>query len=66
MKFINQSEFLSKISSWGFSVNPLSEITSNIDEIEKKHNAIDAQRSSLDYDIDGLVFKVNNLNLQKD
>ena len=65
MKFINQSEFLSKISSWGFSVNPLSEITSNIDEIEKKHNVIDAQRSSLDYDIDGLVFKVNNLNLQK-
>ena len=65
MKFTNQSEFLSKISSWGFSVNPLSEITSNIDEIEKKHNAIDAQRSSLDYDIDGLVFKVNNLNLQK-
>ncbi len=65
MKFINQSEFLSKISSWGFSVNPLSEITSNIDEIEKKHSVIDAQRSSLDYDIDGLVFKVNNLNLQK-
>ena len=65
MKFTNQSEFLSKISSWGFSVNPLSEITSNIDEIEKKHNLVDAQRSSLDYDIDGLVFKVNNLNLQK-
>ncbi len=65
MKFSNQSEFLSKISSWGFSVNPLSEITSNIDEIEKKHNVINTQRSSLDYDIDGLVFKVNNLNLQK-
>ncbi len=65
MMFKNQSEFLSKISRWGFSVNTLSEITTNIDEIEKKHNDIDAQRSSLDYDIDGLVFKVNDLNLQK-
>ena len=65
MIFTNQSEFLSKISNWGFSVNSLSEITRNISEIEKKHNEIDAQRSSLDYDIDGLVFKVNDLNLQK-
>ncbi len=65
MKIKNQSEFLSKIAKWGFSVNPLSQITSNIDEIEKKHSEIDAQRSSLDYDIDGLVFKVNDLNLQK-
>ena len=65
MKFTTQSEFLSKISNWGFSVNLLSEITRNIDEIEKKHNEIDAKRSSLDYDIDGLVLKVNDLNLQK-
>ncbi len=65
MNFLKQSEFLSKISSWGFSVNPLSEITIGIDEIEKKHSELDNLRSSLDYDIDGLVFKVNDLNLQK-
>ena len=65
MNFLKQSEFLSKISSWGFSVNPLSEITIGIDEIEKKHSELDSLRSSLDYDIDGLVFKVNDLNLQK-
>ena len=65
MKFLKQSEFLSKVADWGFCVNSLSQIATNIDEIEKKHNDIDAQRSSLDYDIDGLVFKVNDLNLQK-
>ena len=31
----------------------------------KKHSKIDKERSSLNYDIDGLVFKVNDLNLQK-
>ena len=36
-----------------------------MDEAEEQHKKIDELRSSLDYDIDGLVFKVNNLNLQK-
>ena len=31
----------------------------------RKHQKIDDLRSSLDYDIDGLVYKVNDLNLQK-
>ena len=35
------------------------------EEIEKQHKKIDNLRSSLDYDIDGLVYKVNDLSLQK-
>ena len=66
MIFSKQSEFLSKINDWGFTVNPLSQITIGIDEIEKQHKELDHQRSSLNYDIDGLVFKVDDLNLQKD
>ncbi len=65
MIFSKQSEFLSKINDWGFTVNPLSQITIGIDEIEKQHKELDHQRSSLNYDIDGLVFKVDDLNLQK-
>ena len=64
MKFSTQSEFLKIIKGWGFSTNPLSEKLNGIEEIEKQHKKIDILRSSLDYDIDGLVFKVNDLNLQ--
>ena len=65
MIFSKQSEFLKKISEWGFVINPLSQIVNGIDEIEKQHSKIDSLRSTLDYDIDGLVYKVNDLNLQK-
>ena len=65
MIFYTQSNFLKKISSWGFSVNPLSKSIGNLEEIEKQHQKIDSLRSSLDYDIDGLVFKIDDLNLQK-
>tara|TARA_B100001121_G_C18676307_1_gene616405 strand:- start:137 stop:2164 length:2028 start_codon:yes stop_codon:yes gene_type:complete len=64
MEFLKQNEFLEKISTWGFKTNPLSKVVKDINEIEKQHNYIDSIRSELDYDIDGLVFKVNDLNLQ--
>ncbi len=63
--FKTQSEFLERIGIWNFSTNPLSEIINGLEEVENKHKEIDRIRSSLDYDIDGLVFKVNDLNLQK-
>ena len=65
MIFKNQSEFLKKIRKWNFSTNPLSETVNGLDQIETKHKKIDKLRSTLDYDIDGLVYKVNNINLQK-
>jgi len=64
MVFKTQSDFLEKINKWGFSINPLSKKVKSIDEIEKQHSHIDSLRSKLDYDIDGLVYKVNNLILQ--
>ncbi len=65
MIFKTQSEFLERIKKWNFETNPLSEIVTGEDEIEKQHQKIDQLRFSLDYDIDGLVYKVNNLSLQK-
>ena len=65
MIFKTQSDFLKRIESWNFLINPLSKIINNFAEIEKRHQQIDQIRSSLDYDIDGLVYKVNNLLLQK-
>ncbi len=64
-KFSKQSEFLNQLSQWGFSTNPLSRELKSINDIEKHHSEIDNLRSSLNYDIDGLVLKVNDLNLQK-
>ncbi len=63
--FHSHSDFLKKISSWKFVTNPLAKVIKNIEEIKKQYKIINDVRSSLDYDIDGLVFKVNNLNLQK-
>ena len=63
--FETQSEFLNTISSWNFKTNSLIKVVNGIDEIKKQHEKINQIRSSLDYDIDGLVYKVNNLTLQR-
>ncbi len=65
MFFQKQSEFLAKINEWGFSTNPLSKKITGLREIQKQHSVIDNLRSSLEYDIDGLVYKVNDLKLQE-
>ncbi len=65
MIFKQQVEFLKSISKWGFKINPLVKTMEDITEIEKQHKEIDQIRSSLDYDIDGLVYKVNDLKLQQ-
>tara|TARA_A100000164_G_C21939927_1_gene790104 strand:- start:2878 stop:4911 length:2034 start_codon:yes stop_codon:yes gene_type:complete len=62
--FNTQKDYLEKIKSWGFNTNPLIKIVKSLDEIEDQHSYINSIRSSLDYDIDGLVYKVNSLSLQ--
>ena len=65
LNFKTQAEFLKEISNWNFKTNPLTKVVSNLEEIENHYEKINQIRSTLDYDIDGLVFKVNDLNLQK-
>ena len=62
--FKTQSEFINKINQWGFLTDPKNKVVRGLEEIEKQHKLIEENRSSLDYDIDGLVYKVNNLELQ--
>jgi DNA ligase (NAD+) len=64
MIFKTQSDFINKINQWGFSININNQLVKGLDEIEKQYKLIDENRSSLDYDIDGLVYKVNDLNTQ--
>ena len=64
MNFKTQSDFLKKINEWNFSTNPLSKIVNNLKEVQDNYLKIDQMRSSLDYDIDGIVYKVNDISLQ--
>tara|TARA_B100001057_G_scaffold495417_1_gene594400 strand:- start:1494 stop:3527 length:2034 start_codon:yes stop_codon:yes gene_type:complete len=64
MTFKTQSGFLKKINEWNFSINPLSKIMNNLKEVQDNYSKIDQIRSSLDYDIDGIVYKVNDISLQ--
>ena len=64
MPFKNQSDFLKKISKWGFKTNPHNYLAKNILNIENQYKKIEKIKSTLDYDIDGLVVKINDLKLQ--
>jgi len=64
MIFKTQSEFIDKVNKWGFSVNLNNKLVKNLKEIEDHHTSIEKIRSSIDYDVDGLVYKINNIKLQ--
>ena len=57
--------FLEKLKTWGFPVNPLIKVCRSEAEMISFYHEIMKIRSSLDYDIDGVVYKVNRLDLQK-
>ena len=59
-----QTEFLKKLKEWGFKVNKDNKILNNIDELINFHKHFESKRYDLDYDVDGLVYKVNDLSLQ--
>ncbi|MCG8492153.1 MAG: NAD-dependent DNA ligase LigA [Sneathiellales bacterium] len=61
---MTQAEVLQQFENWGFSVNPLSKVCGNISEAIDAYKKIEELRSNLDYDIDGVVFKVNRLDWQ--
>ena len=52
-------EFLERLKSWGLPVNPLARLCRDADEALAFHAELGGGRASLDYDIDGVVYKVN-------
>jgi len=50
---------------FGLPVNPLTKLCVSADEMIAHYRAIEAQRATLGYDIDGVVYKVNDLTLQQ-
>ncbi len=63
-KFNYQSDFLKELKKWGFVTNSENAVLSNIDELVKFHKKFEDKRFDLNYDIDGLVYKINDLKIQ--
>jgi DNA ligase (NAD+) len=60
-----QSGMVKWFESCGFATNPLSKICCSVEELLQFHGEIEARRATLDYDIDGVVYKVNRLDWQE-
>ena len=61
----SQSEFLKNLKSWGFNINQFNRIIKGVDGLVLNHKNLEKKRKEINFDIDGIVYKVNNFNLQK-
>jgi len=60
-----QSGFLERLTEWGFPVNPLTGRCRGAEEALARYDTIGQNRAQLDYDIDGVVYKVDRLDWQQ-
>jgi DNA ligase (NAD+) len=59
------AEALQQFRAWGFTVNPRSRVCHGVDAVLGAYREIAAERTELPYDIDGVVYKINDLALQQ-
>ena len=60
-----QSGMIKWFEACGFKTNPLTRLRRGLEALLKFHREIEAQRGTLDYDIDGVVYKVDRLDWQE-
>ncbi len=60
-----QSGMIKWFEQCGFKTNPLTKMLRSVEALLEFHRAIEARRASLDYDIDGVVYKVDRLDWQE-
>ena len=65
LKLSSQNQYLKKLKEWGFKTNPLNKTFQNIKDLMKNYHHIEKKRNEIDFDIDGIVYKVNDFKLQK-
>lgn len=58
-------DFLERLSGWGFPTNPLAKLAGDTDGCLEFYRDTGEKRARLDYDIDGMVYKVNRLDWQE-
>ncbi len=64
INFSTQKEFLDTIKKWGFPVNQNIKIGKGVPFLKEYYQSAESLRKSLEYDIDGVVFKINSYKLQ--
>ena len=62
--FLKQSDFIESLKNWGFKTSKYNKIISGTENLIKNHLDFENKRFEIDYDIDGLVYKVNDFKLQ--
>ena len=65
LKVKNQTDFLKKLDDWGFKTNPLNKLITGVDNLLVNYSRIEKDRAKIDFDIDGIVYKINDFELQK-
>ena len=60
----HQSAAIARLESFGFSTNPLTKLCPSVADLVAQYETIMTAREALDYDIDGVVYKVDDLALQ--
>lgn len=61
----SQWAVLQRFEDWGFNTNPLARLCATVEDVLALYDEVAAQRATLDYDIDGVVYKVNRLDWQE-
>ncbi len=65
MEIKNQSDYLQQLSEWGFKTNPFNKTIKGIKNLMKNYHEMEKKRNEIDFDIDGIVYKINSFDLQK-
>ena len=65
IKIENQFEYLKKLSEWGFKINPFNKLITGVKNLLINYTELEKKRSEIDFDIDGIVYKINDFKLQK-
>ena len=65
LKIENQFEYLKKLNEWGFKTNPHNSLITGVKNLLINYREIEKIRSEIDFDIDGIVYKINDFKLQK-
>ena len=56
---------MKNLDNWGFKTNPLNKLISGVDNLLINYLRIERERTKIDFDIDGIVYKINDFELQK-